>query len=58
MKQNSSLSFRVAPADKEGLKILVKHGIFRNYSDAARETMRRGTKEIMTERGIEYAKES
>lgn len=47
--------FRLAPADDEDLKLLVNNGLYSNISEAGRDALRRGIREIKRERGLVLA---
>lgn len=49
---NTATSIRLAPADNKDLKLLVNNGLYSNASDAGRDAIRRGIREIKKERGI------
>ena len=48
---NTTKCIRLAPADDEDLKLLVNNGLYSNASDAGRDAIRRGIREIKRERG-------
>lgn len=58
MSENYPTSIRLARADKEDLRELVKNGIYTNISDAGRGAMRRGIQMIKEERRIGKQKEN
>jgi len=45
-------SIRLAPADNKDIECMVDMGLYSNASDATRDALRRGIREIKKERGI------
>ena len=52
MNKTKSMSLRLAPADEKDLNLLVDLELYSTTSDAGRDALRRGIREIKKDRGI------